>query len=65
MANVAFSANDYRTVVRKLDEVVDFMKANYVSSEEQAWLWMRDFIQEHYFPVYRAMNTDEQSDKAT
>lgn len=62
---VAFSQPAYRQIVQNLDAVLTFMKEEFGKTEDEAQAWMRDFIAGHYFPVWRAINRDDEPNDRT
>lgn len=55
---IAFTQPAYRQIVGNLDAVMTYMKEEFGKSEEEAQAWLRDFVNGHYLPVWRAMNPD-------
>jgi hypothetical protein len=49
-----FTREDYSRLVKALDDALDVFRLC-ASSEDAAESAFRDFITEHYFPVWRAM----------
>jgi hypothetical protein len=56
---VAFDRASYMRIIKPLDEVIEFMKTRFGKTEQEARDWMKDFVLGHYFPVWRAMNSDD------
>jgi hypothetical protein len=50
----SFTQEDYSRIVKALDEALEVFRLC-ASSEERAEAAFRDFVTEHYFPVWRAM----------
>lgn len=51
-----FTQEDYSRIVKALDEALEAFRLC-ASSEEAAEAAFRDFVTEHYFPVWRAMQS--------
>ena len=57
--DAVFTPQAYQEIVDALDQVMAYMKREYGKSEKGAQAWLESFIREHYFPVWRAMESDD------
>ncbi len=58
MAVAALKQKHYDTINRSLDEIIEALKTTFGMSEDEARTWLRDYMQIHYFPVHRALNSE-------
>lgn len=53
---VAFTQEDYNAMIAALDGVMSRMKDRFGKTEAEAAEWLKDFIDHHYFGVWRKIS---------
>lgn len=50
-----FTAAHYERITSALDDVMALMKEDLGKTEGEAGMWLLDFIEKHYLPVWRKL----------
>jgi hypothetical protein len=51
-----FTQEDYTDLIHSLDKIIIDLKVRFGKTEHEVQNWFQSFLQNHYFPVWRAMN---------